>query len=201
MLKSLHRLEIKPGLLVLEAFVIILGVMLGFGVNEWRQQRADEQRTERALRSMAAEMTLNHGQLSGRLAYYRRILAGADSLRAAGAELGPGLQALPGWRGAAPPLVRSASWAAAQATGAFERMDFATAEALANVYTLQGFLESMARTTVETWSSGVRLDVEAVLRSFNVFCEIGPELLQAYEQVGAGFLAGHGWGAVPVGGE
>lgn len=69
--------------------------------------------------SITSEVRFNGWQVTRRIEYYRQIVAQVDSLR----QERPGrtieFSDLPGWSGAAPPLLRTASYDAAMNTGAF----------------------------------------------------------------------------------
>lgn len=188
---ALKKLSIAPGALTAEIVPIVFGAVLGVAFSEWRQARAEGIATDRAWRSTAAGMTLDRGRLVGRLARTRRLLTIADSLRLAGAPLDR-LAAAPDRRGTRPPLLRSASCAAAQNTGAFAKVDVGTAEAPAKVHALKGRIEDLSAARVATWATRPRLDAEVVLRGVRVFGDFGGDLLRACEGTGSSWMEPRG---------
>lgn len=127
----------------------MLGVALGFLVNEWRQGRADRALGEAALRSIAAEMSQNCVQLREVQPYYARVGAALDSL--ATADGVARINRVPGFRGMNPPLLRTGSYEVALATGALAHVPFETADLASQVYAVQDYV----RRTVEYGLQGL----------------------------------------------
>ncbi len=62
--KVLNERSIPLGVLIfLEISAIVVGVMLGFTVNEWRENRNNRKIAENVLQTIAAEMSYNHNQI------------------------------------------------------------------------------------------------------------------------------------------
>ncbi len=74
----------SPGFLVIEFLSITFAVFLGFMLTEWRTSRANADLADGALRAIASEVAFNEKQYVTRAAYYRRVVAEFDSLKAAG---------------------------------------------------------------------------------------------------------------------
>lgn len=71
------QLELKP--IFLEAFFVVLGVVMALGANEWRQHLNEVQKGEVALQSITGELQENRQSIFESLSYHVLL---ADSLRA-----------------------------------------------------------------------------------------------------------------------
>lgn len=74
--RLLKRNKISTGLIVaLEIFAVVVGILLGFLVNEWRENRANQKIAEHALESIALEFQFNHRQMVETYEYYSYIIS------------------------------------------------------------------------------------------------------------------------------
>ncbi|HEX9795109.1 MAG TPA: hypothetical protein VGC54_14090 [Planctomycetota bacterium] len=115
----------------LEAFFVVLGVVLALLANEWRLDVAANRRADRALDSITQELRTNREHVQASLAYHQGILQQLAELRAADGEatLATFAQGF-----VKPAQVLSTAWDAAQATGVVDAMDFALVLAISQVY-------------------------------------------------------------------
>jgi hypothetical protein len=67
-------------LIVLEVCAIVAGVLIGFMVNEWRENRNNQKIAEIALTNIASEMAYNHNQIVATFSYYKRVFDQINSL-------------------------------------------------------------------------------------------------------------------------
>ena len=125
--------------ILLEAFFVVLGIVLALGANEWRQAQVDERNAERALASIREEMVANRTAIFRSAEYHIEI---SDSLFALARRPGAGPAALPdpglfsrGFINPAPLL--STAWEAAGAVDAIRHMPYADVLILARMYERQ----------------------------------------------------------------
>ncbi|MCG8468318.1 MAG: hypothetical protein MJB57_08925 [Gemmatimonadetes bacterium] len=79
--------SIPWGRLALEFFVIVLGVLVALGVDQWVQGLDDDELVEETLRALAAELAENDRTLGRRLEYHERVLPALKEMQEA-AEAG-----------------------------------------------------------------------------------------------------------------
>lgn len=118
--------------LAVESVVVVFSILLALVVNEWRQEREQAERSQRAKEAIRAELLHNHRQLARVHPYHDRL---ADTLRILSAggvsSVEPGVRPK-GW-------IRnvdlvSAAWDAAAATGATARFDYPILLATSRAY-------------------------------------------------------------------
>lgn len=128
---------------ILETILIVASVLLGFGLNELREARAERTLTARMLGGVQAEIEHNLGVLEPYLAMHTRwvgALDGADVTRADQSGLDVWFATRPPFPpGAATPFpsLRRSAWDAAAAGGALRLIDYDVAAALTDVYGMQ----------------------------------------------------------------
>ncbi len=199
MLKSISKTtSIRWGALLAELLTLVFGVALGFWVNEWRADRARAETTDAVLRSIARELSQNRMQATQKTAYIKMIIAQIDSVAQATDldEVRP--NKLPGWSGAAPPFIRSGSYQAALATGAFEYIDFETANAIVNAYALQDYIEKINEATLNQFIGVQDAFTGRIIRyNFQVYSEFLPNLVEFYDRAGP-YLQPYGYEALDI---
>ncbi len=119
---------------LLEAAFVVLGVVLAFAANEWRESRADQAAARQAMETILDELESNRSSISEALEYHRGLL---EMLFAEHEE---------GWapRGEqfsrgfiAPAQLSRTAWASASETGALAKMDFEVVNLLSSAYAQQ----------------------------------------------------------------
>jgi hypothetical protein len=127
----------------LEGALIVVSVLLGFGLSEFREARAERDLTARVLNGIRAEIEHNQRVLEPLVPIHTQW---AEALKQVDTSKGDetGLEV---WFASRPPLPRDASapfpflrrsaWDAALASGALRLIDYDVAAALADVYTMQ----------------------------------------------------------------
>lgn len=193
-LRSIKKPEgLSAGALIIEVFSIILAVAIGFGVNEWREARANRARSADALRSIAAEMSRNRADLGRRQPYYQRMEATLDSLLQA-SELGAlSIEDVPGWQGLSPPFLRAASYEVASTTGALAHVDFELADTIAQVHVMQRSMQQTVDYALEAMMTGQLDEVQDWLRTFQLFNELSRVCIDLYDQAGLPMLQRSGY--------
>jgi hypothetical protein len=129
-----------------EALLIVLSVLLGFGLSEWRQASADADLAERVQDNLRTEVGNNRLELESMLAQHLRLL---EQIRAAdltdtqksGWEVIFGeIVALGG--GLTPPDFRQGAWDAAVSTGALRLLDYDLVADLSAIYRFQDSVDT-----------------------------------------------------------
>ena len=195
----LKRNKISTGLLVaLEIFAVVVGILLGFLVNEWRENRANQKIADHALESIALEFQFNHRQMVETYEYYSYIISTIDSLRIAGEPVREmyGYQ-LEGFRGATPPMLRSSAYNMVLMTGIIKDIPFETANKLAFIYTLQSLLEKLDDASITNFTQDPGFTALRNLRHmFVLYTDIIPSVIGAYQMLGLPVLEDYGYDMV-----
>ncbi len=138
------RENISWGVLAIEMVAIMLSVVLGFALNEWRVNRAEADAVESAKQSLIRELETNNRVNEQRLAYYAEF---RDTLSVLMDSHGPDAALAPDTLGFAsifPYFFTSGAYEAARASGTLSNMDFDTIELLSVAYTLQDTYADMS---------------------------------------------------------
>jgi hypothetical protein len=183
-------------LIILELFAIIGGVIIGFMVNEWRENRNNQKIAEIALTNIASEMAYNHNQVVATFTYYKRIFDQVDSLSSAN----PGaLQEmygyeLQGWQGAQPPMLRSSSYQMALMTGIIKDFPYEISNALAQIYNVQSVAEKLDDSMIVLFTTDPGFTKLATIgHLFGVYTEVLPSVMLGYQQGGLPLLRHYGY--------
>jgi hypothetical protein len=129
-----------PVRLLLESVLIVLSVLLAFGLNEWRMQRADRVLTTSVLQSFRHEIEANLELLSEFQPQHVRL---ADAITALPPESTGERTALAVVDEARPAggtvimLPAEAAWQTAVSTGALRLLDYRTAATISRIYLAQ----------------------------------------------------------------
>lgn len=143
--RMMSRLPIAR--LAVEFVVIVIGVLVALGVDQWNERRQNDELARQVLRAVAAELSENHRQLTRRIEYHESILPGLDSLQRL-AEAGNRTNIL---RSDALPqgigfwLLKDTAWETAIVTEAVRHFDLAVTSLLSTTYSLQEALRENER--------------------------------------------------------
>jgi hypothetical protein len=137
MIRGRRRVDWRS--ILLEAFFVVLGIVLALGANEWRQTQIDERNARQALASIREEMEANRAAVVRSAEYHIQI---TDSISALTRRAGPGAVPLPdrslfsrGFINPAP--VVTTAWEAAGAVDAVRHMPYADVLIIARMYEQQ----------------------------------------------------------------
>ena len=181
------RIKLAP--ILLEAFLVVFGVVLAFFANEWRQAQVDKSNAERAVVSIQEELEGNRAGVVQSLEYHVHLL---DTLGTVMSSGGPDPDNRIFHRGFVDPAAMvTTAWNVAQATNVVGHMDYETVLAISRMYDDQENYEHQARLVGgilydAMFQSGLR---EVYHNYRNLFSIIGTfyyrecELLQRYEEV------------------
>ncbi|MAQ95484.1 MAG: hypothetical protein CMM84_18405 [Rhodothermaceae bacterium] len=130
--------RIDWGVLGVEAFAIFLSVLLGFGVTEWRDARAEAGRRADLLEAFAQEIAANRDGLVGKGSYHHWLVreVGAEAEAGRVRVLSDVFQ-IENVSGFNPLSLSGTAWQTATATGDIALLDFDTASLLWRLYDAQ----------------------------------------------------------------
>lgn len=180
----------------LELLVIVIGVLLGLMVNEWREGRNRQAVADNVLTGVASEMSDNHAQLTVMYRYYRTFIGNADSVATARGLSFDALSAaeVPGWRGAMPPMLRSSSYDMLINSGIIKDVPFQVAHDLSRIYNLQSVLKTFDEAFIGKFAMDPNnYNLADVRHSFYLYYEIIPSVMGFYQQLGKPSLEKYGY--------
>jgi hypothetical protein len=142
---ALRQLRFRSGSrLVFESALVVLSIVLGFTVSEWRQASADRDLATRMLRNVRTEIEHNLARIEARLPRHQKMIAGiasadvSDSRMSAWDVIFAKLKEHGGGLDVA--VLPEAAWDAAVSTGALRLIEYDIAAALSEIYGGQALL-------------------------------------------------------------
>lgn len=137
------RRRIDWGVLGVEAAAIFLSVLLGFGVAEWRDARAQSERRTALLAAFAQEAGANREGLVEKGTYHHWLVREFDAGVASGEiEILADLFRIDNMTGFNPLHLQATAWETATATGDLALLDFDIASALWQLYDAQRLMDA-----------------------------------------------------------
>ncbi len=128
------------GRFLFESLLIVISIVLGLGLNEWRQDRADMELADTALQSCLRELKENREKVSRRMPIHSQVW---DQLKVIAAREGtvPSLltvmaEIMPE-HGLQLPSLDRVAWETAQGTGALRHMPYEDVSRLSELYNSQ----------------------------------------------------------------
>lgn len=180
-MKQLNKFSISS--IAIEVASIIVAVVLGFVVNEWREVIHNKSTADSALQKIVIEIKKNDAQLKEKQKYYFRMISALDSLEAIYGNNKFKQKKIPGWNGLNPPLLSSSSYKTASTIGVFSNIDFDTADNISKAYLLQDYLQQLGTTTINSIVSGQLQTSTSFKLVFIIHTEIIDGLLHTYQHV------------------
>jgi hypothetical protein len=145
-----------------DVLLIVLGAVLAFAGEEWRDARHRRERAEVAIESIRRELTLNRDLVAAAREHHRHMADTLGVLVARHAYPEVAIYSNGMWN---PAIVTSTAWEAARETGAFEDIPLATILAIAPAYEAQERYRVLTESLASAIMSDVRRDgMDAVLR-------------------------------------
>ena len=127
-------------------FPVMLGVYLGLLANNWSEEKAEQQQTEKVLTNIYHELEYNEVVTQESSLYFKQLRDSIFYLE--------NKNSLPSnfsfWKGLNPPLLKDASFQSASISGVLSRLDIDLLEQLTSVYKLQSDLELQSNTYVQS---------------------------------------------------
>ncbi len=180
-MKQTHKTSFVT--IIVEVVSIILAVIIGFIVNEWREDRSNNVNAESALNRITTEIKQNLLQLQSKQIYYQKMDSVFESLVLANAEFVFDIEAIPGWRGLNPPTLSTSAFETATTIGIFSLIDFETADHITKIYLLQNALQQLNTNTLNSLISGNMYDYKSFAMYFTLHVEMIDGLLNSYNHI------------------
>ena len=175
-----HKSSLQTALI--EVVSIVVAVIMGFVVNEWRENRGNQRKARTAFERITQEAEENHAQLQDRQDYYRRMIAVIDSLAKTSRQIHSYAE-IPGWSGINPPMLSASSYKTAASIGVFSYMDFQTADQISKLYMIQEDLSNLRTTTIQALVTGELYREGSIRMMFVVYSELIEGWFGAYRRL------------------
>ena len=192
----------------LEAFFVVLGVVLALGANSLREQRSNERRAETALTSIVDEMRSNQHLVEASIDYHSYLM---DTLYKFTARFGDDKSRFPSGRifhkgFVNPARIVSRAWDAVETTGVIEFIPFETVLQVSQVYENQRQYELQGSAIGSELYARIYDDgLEGLSRNYkNILTIIGTfvyrecELVRAYGDALLELVPGEATASVPA---
>ena len=127
-----------------ESTLIVLSILVALGLDEWRENREDEENVQLALSNFASELQQNQARIEDAAPFnrgLRNVLRNryqTDDIRSVD-EFGNMMESY------VPVVLQSAAWETALATGSFAKMEYSLVSALSLTYSLQNRYQLVSR--------------------------------------------------------
>jgi hypothetical protein len=145
-----------------DVVLIVLGAILAFAGEEWRDAHHRRERAHVAIESIRSELTLNRGLVAAAREHHRHMADTLGILVARHAHPDVSIYSNGMWN---PAIVTSTAWDAARETGALEDIPLPTVLAIAPAYEAQERYRALTEALGSSIMSDVRRDgMYAVLR-------------------------------------
>jgi hypothetical protein len=175
--------------LAIESVLIVMSVVLGFLVTEWRQARENEALAREAQQSILSEIEDNYRRVRRARRYHATMadtLRSVDDTETAAEIISEGFQGQSGIVN--PATVQTAAWDMAQTTEAVRFMEWADVNVLARVYTRQQFYrqhvdwfgQTLFGTAADEGPAGLATSTPGFLPIINQFASQERQLLDRY---------------------
>lgn len=179
--------------ILLEAFFVVLGVVLAFAANNFREQRNNERRAEAALLSIVDELESNHASFIKAIEYHSFL---SDTLYKFARSYGNDPERYPsgqlfskGFINPATPISRA--WDAAASTGIIEYIPYDEVLLISKVYENQQRYETQSvMVATEVYSLMFNHGIEGIRKKYQNLANITGsffyrecELVSAYAEV------------------
>lgn len=125
-----------------ESMLIVVSIVLALAVDEWRQNRQDEELATQSLEVFEREIRQNLARVDAAVPYHAGLRAVVARM-AAGENAGPDLRSVV--EGLEPAVLLSTAWETALATGALTHLEFELVQALSLTYSLQARFREESR--------------------------------------------------------
>ena len=167
--------------LAFEVFVVVLGVTLALGANEFREHLLHRKNVRVATESLAREMEQNCERLERAETYHRRLISEIDSLSQAdpafsGDRIFDRVSAVPSWNGYNPAFVTGSAYETARAMGSLELMPYERALGLGNYYTFVDLYQETVRNALNVVIANTEISVQQVATAVRLTLELEREL-------------------------
>lgn len=175
--------RVSANTIIVEVISIMFAVIIGFIVNEWRENTNNKSNAELAIKRIKIEMEQNYEQLQSKQNYYNNMIDVLDSLISiSGNSKISSAESIPGWKGINPPMLTFSSYKTASSIGIFSFIDFTTADHISKVYLIQDELHKLGTTSINSLISGELNNYNSLNLLFVVYTELIKGWMAAYNQ-------------------
>ena len=126
--------------LVFETVSIMIGILLALGVNEWRDERQNDQIVQKSIHNIIIEIENNRASLEQIIPYHQSCKLSIEPGK--NKEPNPN-DFLSVWKGLNPPKLYQSAYESAKAVKAMTLMDYESSNAISQVYARQQFFYDM----------------------------------------------------------
>jgi len=142
-----------------ESALIVLSILVALGLDEWRENREDEENVQLALSNFASELLQNQARVED-AAPFNQGLRNVLRNRYQTGDIGSVDEFVNMVESYVPVVLQSAAWETALATGSLAKMDYYLVSALSLTYSLQNRYQLTSRSGMAELTSPQNLSEE-----------------------------------------
>jgi len=142
-----------------ESALITVSILLALGLDEWREDRQDEEMIEQAMSNFLSEIRQNQARVED-AAPFNRGLQNVLSNRYADGDITSIAEFIGIVESYTPVVLQSTAWETALATGSVSKMDYNLVSALSLTYGLQNRYQQTSRTGMSDLTSPQNLSAD-----------------------------------------
>lgn len=142
-----------------ESALIVLSILVALGLDEWRENREDEETVQLALSNFASELQQNQARVED-AAPFNQGLRNVMRNRYESNDIGSVTEFVNMVESYAPVVLQSTAWETALATGSLAKMDYHLVSALSLTYSLQNRYQLFGRSGMAELTSPQNLSDE-----------------------------------------
>jgi hypothetical protein len=174
-----------------ESALITLSILLALGLDEWRENRQNEEMIEQAMYNFLSEIRQNKIRVDD-AAPFNRGLSRVLSQRQAAGDINSVSEFVDMLESYSPAVLQSTAWETALATGSLANMDYNLVAALSLTYSLQGRYQQVNRNGITDLISPQNLSEDKLdlaiynaVRYLDDLTKMEVELAVVYDEVQA----------------
>jgi hypothetical protein len=142
-----------------ESALIVMSILVALGLDEWRENRQDEQTVQQALSNFHREVRQNQSRIEDAAPFNQGLLNVLKS-RYDDSDIESVDEFVNMMESYAPVVLQSTAWETALATGSLAKMDYNLVAALSLTYSLQNRYQLAARTGMAELTSPQNLSTD-----------------------------------------
>lgn len=171
------------GRFLFEIVTILIGVLLALGLNEWRQNRVQDEQLSTALQLIRNEVEMNRHMLAERVSYWEAMRDTLDRLISRRGNADLSTVEIPGWNGTRNPVLSESALDAATGSQALSVADVTLVKRIITVYAFQKKYSQFSDLYFQAGLNGHLQQSRQLYRMLIDHSISGRELLKAYDQL------------------
>lgn len=181
---------------IIQGIIVFTSVFFAFWLTEVRENINTKKEVETALRSIALELTYNHGRIVYTFNYHLSFSQKLDSVGNFSPDNYEKLHGfhLPGWQGIQLPMLRSTAYKTITNSGLISKLNFETQKNLADIYSVQKLIEDADNSIIEFTINDLEFTKLSKIKHLTgLYIDLLPDVMGFYQRYGYPLLKDKGY--------